>query len=195
MEYGTPPQLIADEITTSAARDIEWLEAGTEDGEGNTAIEVISLANITPIVGPTANTSATVELTVDNSSVEDPEQLTVLTATTPSAAQQPEWQQREVTISERGDDEITLQTAVDSFSLFAIVETDGNTAPTGTSTAETGGDSSGDLTLFAVVAAGVVGALLIAVPLARRLRSRAESDTEEIDPEETEFEWNPLENS
>ena len=195
MEYGTPPQLIADEITTSAARDIEWLEAGTEDGEGNTAIEVISLANITPIVGPTANTSATVELTVDNSSVEDPEQLTVLTATTPSAAQQPEWQQREVTISERSDGKITLQTAVDSFSLFAIVETDGNTAPTGTSTAETGGDSSGDLTLFAVVAAGVVGALLIAVPLARRLRSRAESDTEEIDPEETEFEWNPLENS
>ena len=195
MEYGTPPQPIADEITASAARDIEGVEAETEDGEGNTAIEAISLANITPTVGPTANTSATVELTVDNSSVENPDQLTVLTATTPSAAQQPEWQQQGATISERGDDEITLRIAVDSFSLFAIVETAGDTPKTGISDAATEGDRSGGRTPLAVVAVGVVGALLVAVLLLRRLRSRAESDTEEVDPDETEFEWNPLEDS
>ncbi|ERH06319.1 MAG: hypothetical protein J07HN4v3_01932 [Halonotius sp. J07HN4] len=188
-EYGAPPQPIADAIVASAVRDSEGGAADSEDGEQTAAIEVHSVVDITPTVAATANTTATVELAVDNSTVDTPERLTVLTATEPSAPQQPAWEGRETTISERGDGEITLQTAVDSLSLLAIVETDGDTQQIGTSDA--GGDRSGGRTLLAV-AVGIVTVLLVAVLIARRLRNKAD---EEIDPEETEFEWNPLEDS
>jgi len=193
-EYGTPPQPIADDIVEAAARDIDGVQAGTEYGEQTAGLTVRSVVDITSTA--TANTSATVELTVDNSTVENPERLTVLTATDQSATQRSVWQQREPTITDRGDGEITLQLPVDSFSLFAIVETDGDTQQIGTSDTETGDDRSGGHTLLAVVAAGIVGALLVAILLARRRRSRDESNTElEVDPEDTEFEWNPLEDS
>jgi hypothetical protein len=188
-EYGAPPQPIADAIVASAVQDSEGGAADSENGEQTAAIEMHSVVDITPTVAATANTTATVELAVDNSTVDTPERLTVLAATEPSAPQQPAWEGRETTISERGDDEITLQTTVDSLSLLAIVETDGDTQQIGTSDA--GGDRSGGRTLLAV-AVGIVTVLLVAVLIARRLRNKAD---EEIDPEETEFEWNPLEDS
>lgn len=189
-EYGAPPQPIADAIAASVVQDTEGGAADPNGGEQPPGVEVHSVVDITPTVAATANTTATVELTVDNSTVDTPEQLTVLTATEPSAARQPAWQHRETTISERGDGEITIQTAVDSFSLVAIVETDGDTQQIEASDA--GGDRSGGRTLLAVVAVGIVAGLLVAIAVARRLRDKTD---EEVDPEETEFEWNPLEDS
>ena len=191
-EYGAPPQPIADAIAASAVRDTEGGAADPEDGAQTSAIEVHSVVDITPTVAATANTTATVELAVDNSTVDNPERLTVLTPTDPSAARKPVWQQRETTISERGDGEITLQTAVDSFSLFAIVETDGDTQQIAASDEATGADRSGGRTPLAVVAGVIAAVLLVAVLVARRLRDKT---NEEIDPEETDFEWNPLEDS
>ena len=183
-EYGNPPQTIADDVIESAARDIDTVDSGSEYGEPDANVEMVSLADITPTVEATEDSSATVALTVDSSTVENPEQLTVLKETYSFEAQQWEWQQREPTIQETDNGKIRLQVDVESFSLFAIVETEteqtsgDDTAPTN----EASGLDIGGQSLF-IIAAGVVLALLITVLLARRLQSNSD---------ESEFEWDPL---
>jgi len=87
-EYGNPPQTIADDVTESAARDIDTVDSGSEYGEPDANVEMVSLADITPTVEATEDSSATVALTVDSSTVENPEQLTVLKETYSFEAQQ-----------------------------------------------------------------------------------------------------------
>jgi len=195
-EYGAPPQSIADALTESAAQDIDSIETGRAYGEQGANIEVISVANITPTTEGTDDAAATVAFTVDNSSVTHPERLGVLTATDPTPTQQPEWRLRKPTIHANGTDEIRLQVAVDSFSLFAIVDTAFEIPPEATGDADTTA-AAADRTdiqqpLLVLVSAVLIVGLLISAPFARRLRRATEED---IDPEETEFEWDPLEDS
>ena len=185
-EYGNPPQTIADDVTESAARDIDGVDSGSEYGEPDANVEMVSLADITPTVEATEDSSATVELTVDSSTVENPEQLTVLKETYSFDAQQWEWQQREPTIQETDNNKIRLQVDVESFSLFAIVETETEqtSGDDSATTNEASGLDIGNQPLF-IIAAGVVLALLITVLLVRRLQNN---------DDESEFEWDPLNN-
>lgn len=196
-EYGDPPQSLADALTESAAQDIDSVETGSEYGEQGANIEVVSLANITPTIEGRDDSAATVEFTINNSSINDPERLAVLTETDSAATQQPAWQLREPTIQASGTDEVRLQVAVDSFSLFAIVDTAfAPQQPDGAGETETTSteDDSTDIQqpILIVVSAGIIVGLLLSAPFARRLRRTTEED---VDPEDTEFEWDPLDDS
>jgi PGF-CTERM protein len=120
-EYDSPPQTLVDNIIESANADIEGLE--------NNTVNVIFVTDISPTVNATEDSSATVELVVDRSEVDDPSQLTVIKESYSQETQSDEWRQLETSIVEKTDQEVIIEAEVDAFSLFTvaeITETDGS---------------------------------------------------------------------
>ena len=113
-EYDSPPQALIDNIIESANADIQGLE--------NNTVNVIFVTDISPTVNATEDSSATVELVVDRSEVDDPSQLTVIKESYSEETQSDEWRQLETSIVETTDQEVTIEAEVDAFSLFTVAE-------------------------------------------------------------------------
>lgn len=125
-EYGAPPSTVEDEVIESVTNDISNSESSSGDstsGGDGTNMRVVSLTDISPTTESAEESPATVELTVDGSAVDDPDQLTVVKEGYSFEAQTDKWQQLETSVSDTGDGTITLEAKVDSFSLFAVTET------------------------------------------------------------------------
>jgi hypothetical protein len=126
-EYADPPQEIRDQVTASV------LDAGavsSSDGstESDPAVDVVSVADISPSSEQAKETSATVTLSAPQSKVENPQQLTVIKETYDFDAQETTWTQLDTTVKSTSGDTITVSAQVDEFSLFALSEIEGQNA-------------------------------------------------------------------
>lgn len=157
-EYEDPPSLIQERVSRSIGAT-EAVDIGST-GDGNTdSLDVVSVAKIKPTTERAEESSATVQLEVDKSSVENPQQLSVIKEYYDFEAQKTRWKQLDTTVESTSGDTVTVSADVQKFSLFAIAETDGgSTAQTSDATPDSeepeSGSSSG-------VIIGVVIALAI----------------------------------
>lgn len=135
-EYSQVSRGISDDISDSVANEVDGAEYNTDTGSSDGSVTVHSVSDITPTTTAGEDTSATVELTVDSSRVDDPDQLTVVKETYSFAAQTDRWEQLETTVDDSAD-EITLEAEVESFSLFAITEIETQDEPTEETTDDT----------------------------------------------------------
>lgn len=167
-EYTEVPERVSEEVSTSVGDEIESVEYDSTSGTTDREIEVHTVADISPTTDEAEETTATVELTVDAGTVEDPSQLTVVKEHYSFAAQTDRWKELETTVTERDANEITVEATVDEFSLFAITEIESRT-----NTAETAADDAGetdgtDSTVPGFGIAAVVSAVLTVAALSAR---------------------------
>ena len=121
-EYNNPPQEVRDQVSRSVADQVEGL-AGDDGGSDN--INVVSVSDITVESDDSlADTSATVTIAVDRENVDNPDQLVVVKETFNEEAQTERWAQLDTEIGETTDEEVVLESQVESFSLFAVAEVD-----------------------------------------------------------------------
>jgi len=133
-EYSNPPETVrtqvADSITGSGALGGGDSAGGDGTGESDStdssgaSVNVISVSDITPTSEEAEDSSATVELSVPASEVENPNQVTVVKETYDFELQQDTWSQLETTVENVGEEEITVSARAESFSLFAVAEVD-----------------------------------------------------------------------
>lgn len=141
-DYGDPPEAVKEEIAESVSNDIESSSTNSEadstddsssDGgesdsgggtsTGSNTVNVLSVADIQPTEESTQDSSATVELTVAREKVSDPDQLSVMKEGYVFEAQEVQWIKTDTSVKEVTDEAVTIESRVDSFSLFAVVET------------------------------------------------------------------------
>lgn len=161
-EYGDPPTRVAEEITTSAQSD--GVDISSED-------DIISLTSVSTDLSAQADDSAIITLTIDRERVDSPASLVVVKDKYSFEQQQETWVAKPTTVTDASNERVVIETAVDEFSMLAVVEKDsaggGKTSPnesestSNTSNNET--DSSIPLPLFLPVVAIILSASLFAV--------------------------------
>lgn len=181
-EYAEPSQQIGDKIAETVANDVslrtdgetgDQTDSGTTDGENGASVNVISVSDISPSSQKTSETAATVTLTVDADKIENLDNTFVVHETDEG------WERLDTRVEDTGGDEITLTAETESFSLFAVVETeDQSGSQTDT---ETDGDQQSESTdeteqsgsgpgIGTIIGVGVVVALLAVIAVAYRRR-------------------------
>jgi PGF-pre-PGF domain-containing protein/PGF-CTERM protein len=113
--------------------------SGLPDGASAPAGSTVATVEIT-VPDSQQTTSATIEFGVDADSVTDPDQLTVERYDSETDT----WTQLETTVSGTTDETITVVAETPGFSIFAVTEPDGDTAPTETPASGTNGTDEGD---------------------------------------------------
>lgn len=139
-EYNNPPEQLATEISTSVAADLDDEANSSTSSDTIGDMRVFSVSDITPTTEAAEDSSATVELTVDRDRVNSPQQLSVVKETYDFEAQSTRWAQQETTVQDTSEEEVTVATEVDSFSLFVVTEIGDGTGGNSGSTNKTGGE-------------------------------------------------------
>ncbi|WP_253736947.1 choice-of-anchor D domain-containing protein [Halohasta salina] len=173
-----PDADLTSRIESSVNADLDAAAGATDGsssdgGDGSTAsnVRLVSVTDISPSSDQATESSATVELTVERESLEDPNNAFVVHEADDG------WERLETTVEETDDGTVSLSAKTDSFSLFAVVEDqssagtdDGGQQSETTDDATdsgTGSDSGGSSTLLLVVgilaAVAVLGAVLAVV--------------------------------
>jgi len=131
------------------------------------------VSDISPSSEEATETAATVTLTVDSDSIKNPDNTFVVHETTDG------WERLDTRVEDTGGDEITLTAETESFSLFAVVEsedqsgsqtdteTDEDQQPESTDEADESESGPG---IGALIGVGVVIALLAVTAVAYRRR-------------------------
>jgi len=120
-EYADPPTVIRRRMSESI-RSTDSINVSGEDADGGDSIDVIAVADITPTTEKAEESAATVRLRLEESKVEDPEQLTVIKEKYHEEEEKPGWEQLNTTIESTGSNTVTFTAQVDEFSLFAVTE-------------------------------------------------------------------------
>lgn len=122
-EYADPPE----EIRTQVSESIDGSgtltstdNQGSDSSGGRT--NVISVTDITPTSEDSEQSLATVEFSVNRDRVDNPQQLTVIKEYYDFEAQETTWQRQETSVQEITNQEVIIETKIDSFSLFAVAE-------------------------------------------------------------------------
>jgi len=132
-DYGEPPATIKNDIKYSAANDISSVDVTTngDDEVVDSNINIISLTDIEPEASATEDQSATVELSVPKSAIENPNRISILKEEYIFSEQKTRWVTVETAVSENGE-QYVLKGDVNKFSLFAVTEiSDGAVSATG----------------------------------------------------------------
>jgi PGF-CTERM protein len=140
--YTEVPERIAEEGSASIADEIDSVEYDSTDGTADRDVTVHTVAKISPTTEEAEETAATVKLTVDAATVDDPDQLTVVKEHYSFTAQTERWKELETTVTAREGSEITVEASVDGFSLFAVTEIESQTDAEDSATDD--GAESGD---------------------------------------------------
>ncbi|ESS09263.1 MAG: hypothetical protein A07HN63_00980 [uncultured archaeon A07HN63] len=120
-EYADPPAVIRRRMSESI-RSTDSINVGGEDADSGDSIDVIAVANITPTTEEAEESAATMRLRLEESKVENPEQLTVIKEIYDDEAKKPRWEQLNTTVESTGSNTVTFTAQVDEFSLFAVTE-------------------------------------------------------------------------
>jgi uncharacterized membrane protein YgcG len=132
-DYGEPPATIKNDIKYSAANDISSVDVTTngDDEVVDSNINIISLTDIEPEASATEDQSATVELSIPKSAIENPNRISILKEEYIFSEQKTRWVTVETAVSENGE-QYVLKGDVNKFSLFAVTEiSDGAVSATG----------------------------------------------------------------
>ena len=165
-EYDTLPETTTDQIATaileSEAADDDASEASSTESQTEsdgrqtaTSVNVVSVTDISPTYESDAGTSATVTLSVDRADLNDPTNAFVIHETANG------WENLETTVEETADDKVTLEAHTDSFSLFAVVETEEQTQSQTSSQETQSASESGDSSVPTLPVVGVVVAIVL----------------------------------
>jgi|AntDeeMinimDraft_5_1070356.scaffolds.fasta_scaffold07309_1 Flp pilus assembly protein TadG len=177
-EYDTLTKTTTDQIATAVlekeaadndASEASSTESQTESDSRQTAtsVNVVSVTDISPTYESDAGTSATVTLSVDRTDLNDPTNAFVIHETANG------WEKLETTVEETADDKVTLEAHTDSFSLFAVVETEEQTQSQTSSQETQPASESGDSSVPTLPAVGgVVAIVLLSALLSRWRRSQ-----------------------
>jgi len=117
-EYINPPQQIRNDVASSVT-------AAGAAPEGS-SLDVVSVADITPDNEAAEESAATVTFAIPASEVDDPDEVAVVKETYDFEQQQNTWSALPTTVENVGDEEITVSTDAESFSLFAVAEVNPN---------------------------------------------------------------------
>jgi PGF-CTERM protein len=126
-EYSDVPDRVSEEVSTSVADEVDSVEYDSTSGTADRDVNVHAVADISPTTDEAEETAATVELTVDATTVDDPDQLTIVKEHYSFTAQTERWKELETTVTAREGNEITVEAPVDEFSLFAVTEIEAQT--------------------------------------------------------------------
>lgn len=118
-------------------------EDTTDDSGGGTSVDVVTVADISPSSDSdddAADTSATVTMSVDRESVDDPNNAVIVHETDQG------WEELETNVESTSEEEVTLSALTESFSLFAVaeVESEDGTVTQTNQTADDASDESSD---------------------------------------------------
>lgn len=132
-EYQKYPDSVSESISQAVS---ESLIEGASDTTDNTQPEtsVVSVVDITPSDEATANSPATIRMTVEKSKLTNPNNTVIL------HERENNWEQLDITRRNSSGNRVTLEANVESFSLFTVAETtslDLNTSTTDASSEET----------------------------------------------------------
>jgi hypothetical protein len=169
-EYADPPAVIRERVSRSIS-ETDAIDAGGEDGNAE-GIDVVSLTNIKPTAEQAEESSATVQLQVAKSAVENPEQLSVIKEFYDFGAQKTRWKRLDTSVENTGDDTVTISAQVEDFSLFAVTEIQQQQSA-GDEVQQQDGDQQGsDGPPMGLLAAGVLLVVGLAIAVVYRRRER-----------------------
>ena len=165
-EYETLPETTTNKISKAI---LESQAANTDESESSStdtqpesndeqtvsSINVVSVTDISPMYESDAATSATVTLSVDRNKLNEPTNAFVTHETADG------WEKLETTVEETSNNKVTLEAHTDSFSLFAVVETEAQ-PQSATDTQETQSSTEQDNSNISVLpAVGIVIAIVV----------------------------------
>ena len=165
-EYQTLPEATTDKISKAI---LESQAANTDESESSStdtqpesndeqtvsSINVVSVTDISPMYESDAATSATVTLSVDLNKFNEPNNAFITHETADG------WEKLETTVEETSNNKVTLEAHTDSFSLFAVVETEAQ-PQSATDTQETQPSTEQDNSNISVLpAVGIVIAIVV----------------------------------
>ena len=158
-EWQDPPESVSQSISGSVAAQVE------DDSEANVeaTASIPTVADIDPDSDEVRSESGTVQMTVEETRLDNPEEATIAHERGDS------WELLETTVSETEDGEVTLEAETESFSLFAVSEVETEEEDEPADEAEEPDDGIGTTGLIGLL---VVLALIVAAAVAyRRLNS------------------------
>jgi hypothetical protein len=120
-EYADPPAVIRRRMSESI-RSTDSINVSGEAADSGDSIDVIAVADITPTTEKAEESAATMRLRLEESKVENPEELTVIKEIYDDEAKKPRWEQLNTTVESTGSNTVTFTAQVDEFSLFAVTE-------------------------------------------------------------------------
>lgn len=165
-EYETLPEATTDKIAKAI---LESQAANTDESESSStdtqressdeqtvsSINVVSVTDISPTYESDSATSATVTLSVDRNKLNEPTNAFVTHETADG------WEKLETTVEETSNNKVTVEAHTDSFSLFAVVETEAQ-PQSATDTQETQPSTEQDNSnISALPAVGIVIAIVV----------------------------------
>lgn len=131
----------------SDERDDE--SAAGKDTSGDN-VNVISMAEISPSSNSASESEATVTMTVDRDRVNSPSNAFITHETDGT------WEQLETTVESQSDSELTLSAQTESFSLFAVVESDDSGQTDGSTESINESDSPNESFPISLILVGLV---------------------------------------
>lgn len=150
----------------------------SDDDSSGDDVDVISVADISPTSDQSEDMSAEVTLSVSKSKVENPQQLTVFKEIYDFEAQETTWSELETSVESTSAEQITVSARVEEFSLFAVTEvqgedrsqsdTEGESMSEEDQRPESTNDSDTILGISALIAGGVVVAVLFVAAIIYR---------------------------